>query len=332
MHLLFILLMLPNLSHARHIMVKDQRILHTSVSSPFWKNKGNAIAGVMNKNTSGTRPGLFRTGNSGYVWFNLINLSEYLEGFHNRPACDELRFKDELNPYSCTAFLVGPQTVMTAGHCVDHSKTMTKSGKYLLTKNVPLTGNDELTIHFSKGVPPKNGAQVSSDEVYKGVMLVEGIKTYNLDYAIVKLDRPVKGIVPLEIDQNFKPQKNLSTRVIGHPSGLRLMHDSSGKIINSTEYWKPLNFTISNTVFAGNSGSPVLDNRNGKVLGVLSESQARAKSDYYLNDSQCVTANVVGANETQAQGFVTRLTVTAEYLKGKLPEYDKRYMEKYDSP
>lgn len=295
-------------------MGKDQRVVHTSVASPFWQSKGNAVAGVLRPNVKFTGPGLFSAGKDGFVWFKIFSLTDYLEGYHDRPACDDLRFREELTPYSCSAFLISPQTVMTAGHCLDLPQANSK-GHFAFSKNVALTGKSELRFHFSKGVAAKNNALVKKDDVYVGKTMLEGVFAYNLDYAIIQLDRPVKGITPLEINKTFRPEKKIPTRVIGHPSGMRLMHDASGSIILTSQYSKPYTFTISNSVFAGNSGSPILDNRNGKVIGVLTASNQRDRTEYYVNDRQCVTSYVVKTTDSQSQGIGVRLTVTQDYLK-----------------
>jgi V8-like Glu-specific endopeptidase len=307
------------------IVGKDTRILQEQISSPFWKLKGNAVAGVIMNHR---QPVIFGSGKNA-IWVNIETLGEYVKETETWDACPNMKFKNEPKPFHCSAFLVDPQHVMTAGHCVHNQKSnVKKDNKYLYVKNLPLKDEFELSIYFSRGERPKNLDHVRSEDLYKGQLLVEGVYTQTFDMAIVKLDRPVTDIRPLEVQKDFVAKVNIPTRIIGHPLGLPLMHEASGHIIYPN--WTPYTFSSNNSIFQGNSGSPMLDNRNAKVIGILTSGRSINQRSYFqMNKSHCMDYYVIKKEEDQADGYTTKINTLNGYLKDKRSrESDAEYLRR----
>jgi len=116
--------------------------------------------------------------------------------------------------------------------------------------------------------------QVHEDNVYE----IQGHVVHKLnekkeDWAILKLKRPVNRdlIKPAEIDTNPVDDK-APLYVLGHPSGLPMKY-AMGDV---KENKQPNFFTTDLTTFSGNSGSPVFNRQNNKVVGIL----VRGGQDY----------------------------------------------------
>ena len=102
----------------------------------------------------------------------------------NKRLCPDERFANQPNPASCTGFLVAPDLIATAGHCL---KTTTDCASYAFVFGFRMTGPDEPVLTFPRS------------QVYfcDGILGREFEADY--DWAVVRLDRPVLDHEPLEI-------------------------------------------------------------------------------------------------------------------------------------
>lgn len=169
-------------------------------------------------------------------------------------VCDGEKFLDQPLVSSCTAFLVAPDVIVTAGHCVKDKYECKKQ-----TWVIDFDSNGDFqgpsgTITFPK------------DNTYTCRELLSWSQNTNLDYAVIKLDRPVMGKTPLKIRREGKVSKSESLIVIGHPLGMPKMVTNNILIRdNSLTYI----FKTNADTFSGNSGSPVIGEISGLVEGIL---------------------------------------------------------------
>jgi len=177
--------------------------------------------------------------------------------------CKTERFADQPSAVSCTGFLVGPDLLVTAGHCVQTQKDC-----------------DEVTWVFDykvKSETAKTDILVPSKDTYKCSKVIEtklfSSYTIKKDYALIRLDRVVEGRKPLEFRTSGKVALKTEITVIGHPSGLPQKVGGGAKILANTHG----NFFKTNLdTFGGNSGSPVFNTKTGIVEGIL----VRGAKDY----------------------------------------------------
>lgn len=181
-------------------------------------------------------------------------------------VCETERFSAQLSlsPRSCSGALVGPDLVLTAGHCVPDAQSCAG-----------------LRIVFGFGIIEEgagDGEEVpefAARDVYSCRALVspaygpDGRK--GPDFAVIRLDRRVKGRKPLAISRTrVEIQPGTRLAIIGHPSGLPTKVAAGASV--STSFGMDLDtdyFYSDLDSYYGNSGSPVFNIRTGLIEGVL---------------------------------------------------------------
>lgn len=168
--------------------------------------------------------------------------------------CDGEKFLDQPLVSSCTAFLVAPDVIVTAGHCVKDKYECKKQTWVIdFDSNRDFQGPSG-TITFPK------------DTTYSCRELLNWSQNTNLDFAVIKLDRAVTGKTPLKVRREGKTGSNESLMVIGHPLGMpKMLTDHILIRDNSLTYV----FKTNADTFSGNSGSPVIGEISGLVEGIL---------------------------------------------------------------
>ncbi|MBS1971988.1 MAG: trypsin-like peptidase domain-containing protein [Bdellovibrionales bacterium] len=204
--------------------------------------------------------------------------------------CSTERFASEPSGAFCSAFLVGDDMIATAGHCIDTARCPQSS--FVFTYRMS-----------EQGQAPNN---VSSSEIYRCQAVLEREQTGAQDYALVKLDRPVRGHRILTLAKD--PVAVGDTVVtIGHPSGIPTKITDNG-VVRST---KPEFFTANLDTYGGNSGSAVFDQNTLQVVGIL----VRGESDFvYDRVNKCSVSNRCPADGCRGED-VTNISYISEALK-----------------
>lgn len=174
-------------------------------------------------------------------------------------VCTSEPFANQVTAAFCTGFLVAPDKMVTAGHCI----TSTTSCGIAL---------------FVFGFEMKSVADVpqyvKNQDIYRCKrILARSQVDWGADYALIQLDRPVIDRKPLVLRRQGKVPNNASLLLIGHPAGLPLKVAAGGRVrSNSYDAF----FKASLDSYGGNSGSPVIDTNTGLVEGIL----ARGEEDF----------------------------------------------------
>lgn len=207
--------------------------------------------------------------------FDLPN-SNTLERVQN--VCTSEKFSQQKLAPQCSGFLVGPDTLITAGHCYNSRNTPAQNCKnfaWVFDYDMKSATHD----------PSKN---ISINNIYLCKAVVAIQRDANYDFAIIKLDRKVVGRQPLTFRKSGKLSGSESLLVIGHPSGLPTKIAGNGRITRNDE---PTRFSTSLDTFHGNSGSAVFNASTGQVEGIL----IMGKSDYQpsipSNPNSCKVVN-----------------------------------------
>jgi V8-like Glu-specific endopeptidase len=224
---------------------------------------------------------------AGMIPVNLFKRSAEANCFdlHGTPSleagqnvCPSESFSQQPLAPSCSGFLVGPDTLITAGHCYksfDTPENVCKDFAWVFEYDVKSP-----THNPTQNIPLNN--------IYLCKQVLSAELNYNYDFAIIKLDRKVVGREPLKFRSSGKISNHTQLVVIGHPSGLPMKISDGGKVTKNNEYTR---FSTTLDTFHGNSGSAVFDAKTGLLEGIL----IMGKNDYQPsipgNPNSCMVVN-----------------------------------------
>lgn len=196
---------------------------------------------------------------------------------HN--LCAGERFIDQPTRGDCSAFLVSPTKLVTAGHCNDL---------------VPYNMCEQASWVFGYHADPSGNIpnSVPASEVYKCKRIIAKEFDGEKDFAVIELDRPVTNRPHLKLAKLGSPRVNDDLLMIGFPDGIPMKVASNGKILSQNS----LSFQASLDAFHGNSGSVVLDQNSLEVVGIL----VAGNPDYQRGSSEQGRCQVV--NKCDEQG------------------------------
>lgn len=200
--------------------------------------------------------------------------------------CPEVRFSKQISlSYGCTGFLVGPDLIATAGHCmVNTGESRNETELYCKTFSWLFDYNETIT--------PEN---VSSENHYTCKRVIYAVKDEKApfrDFALVQLTRPVKGRKPLKLSQDvLRPGEKLS--MVGHPFGQPAKFSRNARILKNN--LTRGSFLTSLDAFEGNSGSPVFNAKN-EVVGILIGGTPSANT---ITNGRCEVLNRCSDNGTK---------------------------------
>lgn len=214
-----------------------------------------------------------------YTLREMLSRTFGVDKFH-----DNVKFLDQPTAGTCTGFLIAPDILVTAGHCI---KTIEDAKEYIFlfdyttdlvfnsAKNY-FTFNEENAYEVSEVL----SSELSDDDVDRDELL---------DYAIIKLDRK-SNRTPYRFRTSGSVGEKTSIYTMGAPTGLPLKFSEKAVVVDdSPEKW----FKSSIDAFPGNSGGPVFD-KNGFIEGILVRgavefANGRYTGDYkYDYDCQCI--------------------------------------------
>lgn len=208
--------------------------------------RSTAVA-VLSANYVETRPGKLH--------LETMPSSEFL--------CSKERFSGEPSlSYACTGFLVGPDLLATAGHCMvnvgeerNETETYCRAFSWLFDYRAEKDGTTR-----TEDIP--------TDRLYTCKQVVYAAHLEGApytDFALVQLTRPVvgRGILKLN-DAKLTPAGRL--KMVGYPLGLPAKLSVNAKILLDNPERSSLITNLD--AFEGNSGSPVFNDAN-EVVGIL---------------------------------------------------------------
>lgn len=223
-----------------------------------------------------TRPGIFD-----------LQGIQTLERAQN--ICASESFSQQPAVATCSGFLVGPDTLITAGHCYKAQSTPEQACKaYAWVFDMHMTSPSS---NPTKNIPVSN--------VYLCKQVIAAELSATADFAVIKLDRPVIGREPLKFRTSGKISNSTQLLVIGHPTGIPTKVSPGGKVTRNTDTTR---FSTTLDTFHGNSGSAVFDAATGLVEGIL----IQGKTDYVPSKPEdprsCMVVNKCDDNGNSCVG------------------------------
>ena len=207
--------------------------------------------------------------------------------------CPGERFTEQPNAALCSGFLVGPDLVVTAGHCVAVANFCEN---YSWVFDYQL---DPVTLSAGVDVPEENVYEC------KRVISTALSPALGLDYGLIQLDRRVKGRTGLPLRSEGALTDDTNLVVIGNPSGLPLKVSGGARVRTNIH---PNYFSAKLDTFQGNSGSAVINADTGVVEGIL----VRGEEDFEANTGlMCIEAKRCADGECRGED-VSRMTSIPE--------------------
>lgn len=178
--------------------------------------------------------------------------------------CEKERFFFQPTAANCSGFLVSPDTIVTAGHCM---------------QNQSECANAAWVFNYKVDHENQTSVSVSKDHVYNCTRIVKQANDGNLDFAVIKLDRTVTAVNPVRVAK-VDVQVGFPLVMIGHPSGLPQKISDGAQILSKSA----LTFRANLDAFRINSGSAVFNTKTGELVGIL----VNGANDYRRNkDLNC---------------------------------------------
>ncbi len=207
----------------------------------------------------------------------------------SRGICEKERFSQQISAANCSGFLVAPNVLVTAGHCIK-SQADCDSYKWVFDFKVDHADQADVNVAKSSVYSCKKIVSRALDQLSKD------------DYAVIELDRKVEDRRPLTFRKTGKITKGTSIAVIGHPTGLPTKI-ADGAAVRSLSG----KFFVANLdTYGGNSGSAVFNTKTGEVEGIL----VRGENDYvYDSKLGCQVSNVCKSDACRGEDvtFITHI-------------------------
>lgn len=213
-----------------------------------------AVTGQVQRAVMDSAVSMFKSTNTLICFDDVCFFGGVKLGHEARRMCPGEPFYDQPSGASCSGTLIGPDLVLTAGHCMAPKPGKPDAcavGKFVFGYNVA-----------AAGVMPQS---VPASEVYSckatELFAYEGGR----DYAVVRLDRPVTGHKPVPV-QFAAPAAGSGIFTVGGPYGLPLKVLGGARVrsLNTSAGYMYTDLDSS----GGNSGGGVFSAVSGQVVGL----------------------------------------------------------------
>lgn len=241
---------------------------------------------------------------------NIFKLSDMFGG----NVCKDEKFSSQQTITDCTGFLVDEDILVTAGHCITSPGTTIQN-----TVNLSCARFSWLFDFQVNSLGVYNTSNIPVDKIVGCQKIIYATVDLKQDFAVIKLNRKVKGRTPLKFRKVGYVKNNQELFVIGHPSGLPMKYAGDAQVLENEH---PNYFATNLDTFGGNSGSPVFNSTTKEVEGIL----VRGRMDYIpskVDGERCMRVNTCDQNADNCEypggpdggEQVTRISEILKFVK-----------------
>lgn len=205
------------------------------------------------------------------------SLSEFVKVVSGAGLCSGELYADQPCPAGCTGFLIAPDVIATAGHCVKTPADL-----------------DRLRFAFGYSMADSSSPrQLKKSDVYKGKEIIDRrLDTLTgSDWCLVRLERAVTDHPVVKVRTQGSITEGDPIYAIGHPCGLPSKY--SGLAYVTKNYTDETSFQGNIDAFGGNSGSPVFNGHTHEVEGILVRGPGDIAAQFFVPVGEDCTRAVV---------------------------------------
>ncbi len=249
--LVFAVLLSPTLVEAMPVYGEDDRKELYEIANPTIRELADATVALFMENSLKITQGVVQINGWSYVEVTQQMAKETVANFQATPTpyvklSPEERFYGQVRGAFCSGVLVGPDIVLTAGHCIENKSIET------------------IRFVFNFDLRRKEGPEISVENVFTGHILAFGLKGTD-DWALIRLDRPATPRKPVKLDQHSAVKPGTQVFSISHPVGLPAKVTGNAPVLGE----KDIEFYANLSVFPGASGGPVFDAETLRLKGII---------------------------------------------------------------
>lgn len=169
--------------------------------------------------------------------------------------CGPVRFENQPLAALCSGTLIAPDIILTSGHCYGDEIKDCSAHSWVFDYKVEKENQSTLKVLRNQVYKCKN-------VLYKSM---NASRSNTEDFALIKLDRPVKDRQPLKLKTNDEYVTGQKVIMIGYPLGLPQKIVDQGSILSVQDN----TFLTNLDSFSGNSGSAIINPLSGEILGIM---------------------------------------------------------------
>jgi V8-like Glu-specific endopeptidase len=206
--------------------------------------------------------------------------------------CAEEPYREQNAAAFCSGSLIGPDLIMTAGHCV-RSQSSCEQTRFVFGYAINKAGELPATL--------------KNEDIYKcGELIHSEVETDGSDFALVRLSTPVMNHTPLAINKTAQDVKEGDPLlIVGHPAGLPAKVADGASVRRS----RNVPFFVANLdSYGGNSGSPVFNAATGEIEGIL----VRGENDF-VRKGNCNVSYRCADDKCRGED-VTKISTVLSYI------------------
>lgn len=259
-----------------------------------------------------------------------LTLEEKLKSAFEVKSVDaSVRFKNQPALGSCSGFLIAPDIMVTAGHCVSSDQHEISDGKVIFHKSyfdkygtfkyndmswvLDYTNDIKMTPKYHEKYGNYYVANIPTSKRYnvKRILMSVLDNKRGLDFAVILLDRPTDRD-PFRFRTGAKVASGDNLAMIGSPSGLPLkLSDGAQVKINSHSNW----FGTNLDAFGGNSGGPVY-NKAGLAMieGILVRGRIDKGLKGFYVDKTCGCVKEVKYDNDDANSILEEYNIPVKMI------------------
>lgn len=209
--------------------------------------------------------------------------------------CPDQSFAEQPAPGLCSGFLISPDLLVTAGHCM---------------RSAAACANTSIVFDFKVVLnrPQLRPEMIDARSVYQCRTILRQVinRAIGIDFALLQLDRPAYDRLPLEYRKTGKIAADSKLTVISHPAGLPLKIATGGSIRDNNH---PNYFITDLDTFVGSSGAPVFNQSTGLVEGFV----ARGDLDWTNTANGCRIYRFCAQQACRGEDVI-RMSAVLDYL------------------